>query len=105
LLDARSVARCTAVSRAWFGVAADNRLWAPKVHPIPAPPVSRLGSRSLPSLAICCSLNGMIRGLRDVPCELHLFDEFQAWGFQTLCGIRRESATCGVVCDKLHVAL
>uniref|UniRef100_N1QRB3 Uncharacterized protein n=1 Tax=Aegilops tauschii TaxID=37682 RepID=N1QRB3_AEGTA len=31
LLDARSVARCTAVSRAWFGVAADNRLWAPKV--------------------------------------------------------------------------
>ncbi|KAM0915811.1 hypothetical protein ACQ4PT_010570 [Festuca glaucescens] len=30
LLDARSVARCTAVSRAWYGVAADNRLWAPK---------------------------------------------------------------------------
>lgn len=31
-LDARSVARCTAVSRAWRGVAADNRLWAPKVR-------------------------------------------------------------------------
>ncbi|EAZ02918.1 uncharacterized protein [Oryza sativa Japonica Group] len=30
LLDARSVARCTAVSRAWRGVAADDRLWAPK---------------------------------------------------------------------------
>ncbi|XP_044970084.1 uncharacterized protein LOC123430265 isoform X2 [Hordeum vulgare subsp. vulgare] len=30
LLDARSVARCTAVSRAWYEVAADNRLWAPK---------------------------------------------------------------------------
>ena len=31
-LDARSVARCTAVSCAWRGVAADNRLWAPKVR-------------------------------------------------------------------------
>ncbi|OEL25101.1 hypothetical protein BAE44_0013880 [Dichanthelium oligosanthes] len=30
LLDACSVARCTAVSRAWCGVAADDRLWAPK---------------------------------------------------------------------------
>nr|CAB3499468.1 unnamed protein product [Digitaria exilis] len=30
LLDARSVARCTAVSPAWRGVAADDRLWAPK---------------------------------------------------------------------------
>ncbi|RCV42639.1 hypothetical protein SETIT_9G231600v2 [Setaria italica] len=30
LLDARSVARCTVVSRAWRGVAADDRLWAPK---------------------------------------------------------------------------
>ncbi|KAK3153862.1 hypothetical protein QOZ80_2BG0182500 [Eleusine coracana subsp. coracana] len=30
LLDARSVARCTAVSRGWHGVAADDRLWAPK---------------------------------------------------------------------------
>ncbi|TVU30464.1 hypothetical protein EJB05_22089 [Eragrostis curvula] len=30
LLDARSVARCTAVSCAWRGVAADDRLWAPK---------------------------------------------------------------------------
>jgi hypothetical protein len=36
LLDARSVARCTAVSLTWYGVAADNRLWAPKVRPIPA---------------------------------------------------------------------
>jgi hypothetical protein len=32
LLDARSVARCTVVSRAWRGVAADDRLWAPKVR-------------------------------------------------------------------------
>ncbi|XP_039784083.1 uncharacterized protein LOC120650861 isoform X1 [Panicum virgatum] len=32
LLDARSVARCTAVSRAWRGVAADDRLWAPKIN-------------------------------------------------------------------------
>jgi hypothetical protein len=36
LLDARSVARCTAVSLTWYGLAADNRLWAPKVRPIPA---------------------------------------------------------------------
>jgi hypothetical protein len=36
LLDARSVERCTAVSLTWYGVAADNRLWAPKVRPIPA---------------------------------------------------------------------
>ncbi|XP_062201523.1 uncharacterized protein LOC133904065 isoform X2 [Phragmites australis] len=30
LLDARSAARCTAVSRAWRGVADDDRIWAPK---------------------------------------------------------------------------
>ncbi|CAN6293331.1 unnamed protein product [Urochloa humidicola] len=60
LLDARSVARCTAVSRAWRGVAADDRLWAPmcaklmagKAH-IPRLTLIRTGSKlSTYSMAI-----------------------------------------------------
>lgn len=46
LLDARSVARCTAVSPAWRGVAADDRLWAPKVRTLPCFRVVGLRARA-----------------------------------------------------------
>ncbi|XBJ16303.1 hypothetical protein VPH35_007969 [Triticum aestivum] len=49
LLDARSVARCTAVSRAWFGVAADNRLWAPKCAEL------MVGKAHIPRLTMICT--------------------------------------------------
>ena len=63
LLDARSVARCTAVARAWYGVAADNRLWAPKVHPVPA------GFSLHISLIVCCSFSDT-RDFFDLACAV-----------------------------------
>ncbi|CAD6205265.1 unnamed protein product [Miscanthus lutarioriparius] len=48
-LDARSVARCTAVSCAWRGVAADNRLWAPKCAELMA------GKAHIPRLTLICT--------------------------------------------------
>lgn len=55
-LDARSVARCTAVSCAWRGVAADNRLWAPMVRAFFHCPLALLYiSRSLACVRRLCS--------------------------------------------------
>jgi hypothetical protein len=66
LLDARSVARCTAVSRAWYGVAADNRLWAPKVRPIPA----GLSLHPLSALRPpCCGFSAVACVIPDLACE------------------------------------
>ncbi|KAG8091832.1 hypothetical protein GUJ93_ZPchr0012g19194 [Zizania palustris] len=74
-LDGRSVARCTAVSRAWRRVAAADCLWAPKVRFLlhPPPPLQN------PPLffAIHCSLHGLWL-LRDPHPVQFLFDELPA---------------------------
>jgi hypothetical protein len=83
LLDARSVARCTAVSRAWHGVAADDRLWAPKVRRLSlSPPVFSHSPAPL-SLSVAAPMARPPEARSEralAACGLYLFDELPSTG-------------------------